>query len=62
MVVADAEESAEAEDRVRHAPARLLDHDALDRSYLLAVSSVHCGALYLVASNQISGLARFEGH
>src|SRR6185437_398766 len=44
VVVANSEESAESQDGVRHAPARLLNHDALDGSDLLIVGAVHRGA------------------
>jgi hypothetical protein len=47
VVVADAEEAAEAENRVRHAPTRLLDHDALNLADLLVVGAVDAGLVSL---------------
>src|SRR6185312_6751388 len=57
MVVADAQEAAEAQYRVGHPAAQLVDHHALDRPDLLIIGTIHRGALDLVAADQISGLA-----
>src|SRR5690348_12658218 len=57
VVVAEAEEAAEAEHGIGHAPADLVDHHALDRADLVVVGTVHRGAFDLVAADQISELA-----
>src|SRR4030095_3937514 len=62
MIVADAEQAAEAEHHVRHLAADLVDHDALDVADLFAVGPVDIRALDLVASDQAERLAIFHGH
>ena len=59
MVVADAEETAKAEDGVRNAPARLLDHDALNPSPIFS-SPHHSNSrpFNLIAADQRAVLLR----
>jgi hypothetical protein len=45
VIVADAEQAAEAEHRVRHLAADLVDHHALDVAHLFAVGPVHMAKL-----------------
>jgi hypothetical protein len=47
VIVSDAQEAAEAENRVRHPAADLVDHHALDRADLLSVGAIDGGAFDL---------------
>src|SRR6185312_3793407 len=60
VIVAEPEETAEAEHGVGHPAADLVDHDALDRADLALVRTIDGGALDLVAADQIAELALVE--
>src|SRR3979490_321159 len=51
VVVADPEETAETQDSVRDLAGHLIDHDALDRSDLGIVSSIHGRSFDLIAAD-----------
>ena len=62
MIVPDTEETAETQDRVRDLAGPLVDHDALDRTDLAFIRSVHRSAFDLVATNQSACLSFFGCH
>src|SRR5437762_14286828 len=52
IIIPDAQEPPEAHYRVRHPAAALIDHNAFNRAYLVAVRAVYVRPLYLVACDQ----------
>src|SRR5882757_876583 len=54
MIIAESQNAAKAEHRVGHAPALLVDHDALDRTDLAILGAIDRCALDLVAADQIA--------
>src|SRR5450432_1789150 len=62
IVVADPEESAKAEYRVRNPAADLLNHDALDGSDLFAIGAIDRRTLDLVAADKAYRFPLFRDH
>src|ERR671918_2829852 len=56
IAVADPQKSAERHDGVNHPSRELVDHQAVDRAQLLALTAVYGSPLDLVRRNQINGL------
>ena len=62
MIVPDTKKAAKAQNRVRDLAGSLVDHDALDRTDLRFIRSVHRSALNLVAADQTNCLSFFRSH
>src|SRR5205814_10611049 len=60
MIVAEAQEAAETENRIGDPAADLVDHDALDRADLAVVGAIDGRTLDLIAADQIAGFTAVQ--